>query len=167
MSMSRLVGPEAAHDLTADTAPVSGPRGATRASVSGAGCSRPELSAAFLSLRPNWKDSKCVRRADGSRAPGSRARSRWWGVPHSRRGVTHRHARGLRHPGRRAGLSVDLPRAVTSAAGHPAGTGWRVGTASDLLCLWGPPRKRGVREPTGPQQTAHDPRRAAPPSSVR
>lgn len=73
MSMFRPVGPEAAHDLTADTAPVSGPRGATRASVSGAGCSRPELSAAFLSLRPNWKDSKCVRRADGSRAPGSRA----------------------------------------------------------------------------------------------
>lgn len=58
MSMSRPVGPEAAHDLTADTAPVSGPRGATRASISGAGCSRPELSAAFLSLRPNWKDSK-------------------------------------------------------------------------------------------------------------
>lgn len=58
MSMFRPVGPEAAHDLTADRAPVSGPRGATRASISGAGCSRPELSAAFLSLRPNCAEGR-------------------------------------------------------------------------------------------------------------
>lgn len=163
MSMSRLVGPEAAHDLTADTAPVSGPRGATRASISGAGCSRPELSAAFLSLRPNWKDSKCVRRADGSRAPGSRARSRQWGVPAQPAGG-HAQTRAWPSPPRAPGRPVRGPAACSDLRSWTPGRDRLACRNSQRLAVsLGTPEEEGHPRAHGPTADSARPQtRGAP-----